>query len=45
MRILIVEDQESLAKTIRDGLKSKGFAADYLNRRPKRQKSHSVKPH
>jgi len=30
MRILIVEDQENLAKMIKDGLESEGFAADYI---------------
>ncbi len=30
MRILIVEDQEKLVKTIKTGLKAKGYAVDYL---------------
>lgn len=30
MRALIVEDQENLAKLIKDGLESEGFAADYI---------------
>ncbi|MDP2708827.1 MAG: response regulator transcription factor [bacterium] len=30
MRILIIEDEESLAKLIKDGLESEGFAADYV---------------
>jgi len=30
MRILIVEDQENLAKLIKKGLESEGFAADYV---------------
>lgn len=30
MRILIIEDQESLAKLIKEGLKSEGFSADYV---------------
>jgi len=30
MRILIVEDEEKLAKTIKDGLKSQGYAVDYV---------------
>lgn len=29
MRILIVEDQENLAKLVKNGLESEGFAADY----------------
>lgn len=30
MRILIVEDQENLAKLVKDGLESEGFAVDYV---------------
>lgn len=30
MRILIVEDQENLAKLIKDGLEAEGYAVDYL---------------
>lgn len=30
MRVLIVEDQEKLAKMVKDGLESEGFAADYV---------------
>ncbi|MDO8592926.1 MAG: response regulator transcription factor [bacterium] len=30
MRILIIEDEESLAKLIKDGLVSEGFAVDYI---------------
>jgi len=30
MKILIVEDQENLAKLIKDGLESEGFSADYI---------------
>lgn len=30
MKILIIEDQENLAKLIKDGLESEGFAADYV---------------
>lgn len=30
MRILIIEDEENLAKLIKDGLESEGFAVDYL---------------
>jgi DNA-binding response OmpR family regulator len=30
MRILIVEDQENLAKLVKKGLESEGFAADYV---------------
>ena len=30
MRVLIVEDQENLAKLVKSGLESEGFAADYV---------------
>jgi len=30
MRILVVEDQENLAKLIKDGLEAEGFAVDYV---------------
>jgi len=30
MRVLIIEDQENLAKLIKSGLESEGFAADYV---------------
>jgi len=30
MKILIVEDQENLARLIKDGLESEGFVADYV---------------
>ncbi len=30
MRILIIEDQESLVKLIKDGLEAEGFAVDYI---------------
>ncbi|MDO8486146.1 MAG: response regulator transcription factor [Candidatus Staskawiczbacteria bacterium] len=31
MRILIVEDEEALARIVKDGLKSKGYAVDHLS--------------
>jgi len=31
MRVLIIEDQESLAKLLKKGLESEGFAVDYVN--------------
>ncbi|MBI4779038.1 response regulator transcription factor, partial [Candidatus Falkowbacteria bacterium] len=30
MRVLIIEDQENLAKLIKNGLEAEGFAADYV---------------
>jgi DNA-binding response OmpR family regulator len=30
MRILIIEDQEKLAKSLKKGLEQEGYAADYL---------------
>ena len=30
MKILIVEDEEKLAKMVKRGLKQEGYAADYL---------------
>src|SRR5579863_455515 len=38
MRILVVEDEEKLAKAIKLGLKAKGFAVDYLTDGEKAEK-------